>query len=158
MATFTTTNKKSIAKPDMTPLVDLGFLLITFFMYTTTFTKPVQMPFAQPKANEGSSFIKESNSLTLLISEYDKVYYHSKAAKDLTELKAVEESKNALRELLITSKTNAISPDMFTVIIKPSDLSTYNKFVDILDEMIIVNQEHYAVADLSQQEKTLLGL
>lgn len=156
MATFTSTNKKSAAKPDMTPLVDLGFLLITFFIYTTTFTKPVQMPFAQPSNEGGTSPIMESNSLTLIIGKSDKLFYHEETLKDLSALIAVGESKTALRDLLINSKLNAKAADKFTVIIKPSDLSTYNKFIDVLDEMVIVNQEHYAVVDISEKEKSLL--
>lgn len=156
MASFTTSNKKNAAKPDMTPLVDLGFLLITFFMYTSTFTKPVQFSYNQPLKNGETSAIYDTNTLTLIIGENDQVFYHRNSLDDLTNLSPVENSKTGLRKLLTQSKMMAKEADNFTVIIKPSDLATYNKFIDILDEMIIVNQDRYAVVDITEKEKSLL--
>jgi biopolymer transport protein ExbD len=70
MAQLTGNNKREAAKPDMTPMVDLGFLLITFFMYTTTFTNPVQLSFNQPiEDDDSTSEIMESNSLTIIIGK-----------------------------------------------------------------------------------------
>lgn len=156
MAQLSNNEKRNVSKPDMTPLVDLGFLLITFFIYTTTFTKPVQMPFAQPKSDEGTSIIKESNSLTLILGANNQLFYHNKNLIELTEISLVGNSKTDLQDLLINSKRNAKSAEKFTVIIKPSEFSTYNNFVDILDEIVIVNQQIYAVVDISAKEKVLL--
>lgn len=156
MASFTTSNKKNAAKPDMTPLVDLGFLLITFFIYTSTFTKPVQFSYNQPLKDGETSAIYDSNTLTLIIGKNDEIFYHRDNQDELTNLNSVEDSKTGLRNLLTQSKMQAKEADNFTVIIKPSDLSTYNRFIDILDEMIIVNQDRYAVVDITEKEKSLL--
>jgi biopolymer transport protein ExbD len=150
-------NKREAAKPDMTPMVDLGFLLITFFMYTTTFTNPVQLSFNQPIEDDDlTSEIMESNSLTIIIGKDDELLYHQTNLDDLTALTNISESKSALRELLISSKKNASKAENFTVIIKPSEFSTYGGFVDVLDEMVIINQDIYAVVDISEKEVSLL--
>jgi biopolymer transport protein ExbD len=154
MAQLTSNNKREAAKPDMTPMVDLGFLLITFFMYTTTFTNPVQLPYNQPiKDNDSTSDIKESNSLTVIIGKNDELLYHQTNLDDLTN---ISDSKSAFRELLINSKRNATKAENFTVIIKPSEFSTYNGFVGVLDEMVIINHDIYAVVDISEKETSLL--
>jgi biopolymer transport protein ExbD len=150
-------NKREAAKPDMTPMVDLGFLLITFFMYTTTFTNPVQLSFNQPIEDDDlTSEIMESNSLTIIIGKDDELLYHQTNLDDLTALTNISESKSALKELLISSKKNASKAENFTVIIKPSEFSTYGGFVDVLDEMVIINQDIYAVVDISEKEVSLL--
>jgi biopolymer transport protein ExbD len=157
MAQLTGNNKREAAKPDMTPMVDLGFLLITFFMYTTTFTNPVQLSFNQPiEDDDSTSEIMESNSLTIIIGKNDELLYHQTNLDDLTALTNISNSKSAFRKLLINSKKNAAKAGSFTVIIKPSEFSTYNGFVDVLDEMVIINQRVYAVVDISKKEMSLL--
>lgn len=157
MAEITTKGKRSIAKPDMTPLVDLGFLLITFFMYTTSFNKPVQLPYNQPvKEDNLTSDIRDSNSLTIIIGKDNELLYHRTNLENISALTSIGDSKQAFRELVINSKKEAIKSENFTVIIKPTEFSTYDGFVDVLDEMLIVNQEIYAVVDISEKEKELL--
>ncbi len=75
---------------------------------------------------------------------------------DWTALTNISNSKSAFRKLLINSKKNAAKAGSFTVIIKPSEFSTYNGFVDVLDEMVIINQRVYAVVDISKKEMSLL--
>lgn len=157
MAQFSKNEKRTVSKPDMTPLVDLGFLLITFFIYTTTFTKPVHFSYKQPiKDGDKTNFTKESNSLTIVIGKNDELFFHQKTLDDLSNLSAIPQSKTALRALLIDAKNRAVDSDNFTVIIKPSEFSTYNRFVDMLDEMVITNQQRYAVVDISEKEIALL--
>lgn len=69
---------------DMTPMVDLGFLLITFFMLATSFLKPNIMDLGLPaKGNETTSEIDFRNQLTFIIGNNDRVFYYQKSAKDL---------------------------------------------------------------------------
>ena len=70
-------SKKASTKIDMTPMVDLGFLLITFFMLTTTLAKPVVMQLNMPDKTEKDekSEVKMSETLTV-IPDSTKVYYY----------------------------------------------------------------------------------
>ncbi|HEX8059730.1 MAG TPA: biopolymer transporter ExbD, partial [Cyclobacteriaceae bacterium] len=72
-------SKKSSTKIDMTPMVDLAFLLLTFFMLTTTFNKPQTMEIImpeKPKEEEDQPLVNEKKVLTLLLSKDDKIYWY----------------------------------------------------------------------------------
>lgn len=83
-------SKKQSTRVDMTPMVDLGFLLITFFMFTTTFSKPNVMDLglpAKPKDEVKKPITDEidvTNSITFIIGKNNKLFWHQQAAGDLT--------------------------------------------------------------------------
>ena len=72
--------KKMSTKIDMTPMVDLAFLLLTFFMLTTTFAKPnvmqLTMPVKEKLPDEEQTKIKASQAMTIILGPEDKVYYY----------------------------------------------------------------------------------
>lgn len=150
--------KKMNLNVDMAPMCDLGFLLITFFMFTTTFTKPnimhLNMP---PKVDIPPSEIPEikiKNSLTLILGKDDKIYWHQLEQNDLdaSNLNVTDYSKEGIRKEILTAQKQA-DKDKFTIIIKPADDSNYKNLVDILDEMEITNSTRYGIKDLSSKEK-----
>jgi biopolymer transport protein ExbD len=69
--------KKGSARIDMTPMVDLGFLLLTFFVLTSTFAKPKVMSLTYPAKEDVKTKEppKVKNGITFLISD-DKVFYY----------------------------------------------------------------------------------
>ena len=71
-------SKKMSTRIDMTPMCDLGFLLITFFVLVTTFSKPSAMDLIIP-AKEDKTVdpppIKESKVLQIVLGDNDKLYY-----------------------------------------------------------------------------------
>jgi biopolymer transport protein ExbD len=102
--------KKGSTKIDMTPMVDLGFLLLTFFVMTTTFSKPKVMSLvypAKPKPNEVIEQTKMNNGITFLLSE-DKVFYYqgqfytpgNPEGKPATALEETNFGPTGLRKLL----------------------------------------------------------
>jgi len=96
--------KKSSTKIDMTPMVDLAFLLLTFFMLTTTFSKPkameIGMP-ADPKPNDPPP-PKINNAITLMLTEKDKIFYYlGEFKEEEVKLEQTNFSKDGLRKVLL---------------------------------------------------------
>ena len=145
-----------VARVDMTPMVDLGFLLITFFMFTTTFSTPNMMKLVTPDNNPllDSPDLIQENSLTLVLGKSDRIFWHQINFNELKtdHLKEIDYGI-ALRQLVIEKRKQAIKPENFTVIIRATDDANYKNAVDALDEMAITNQERYVLADITPKEK-----
>ncbi len=97
--------KKSSTKIDMTPMVDLAFLLLTFFMLTTTFSKPQAMEINMPVKDkvEDPPKIPGNQTLTLLLSDKNRIFYYM-GADDPNLPPTVEYTtfaNNGIRKLLI---------------------------------------------------------
>src|SRR4051812_45550155 len=70
--------KKSSTRIDMTPMVDLAFLLLTFFVLTSTFSKPKVMEIPFPKDNNDPKLDqKVNNAITFIIGDHDAIYYYN---------------------------------------------------------------------------------
>jgi biopolymer transport protein ExbD len=67
--------KKLSTRIDMTPMVDLGFLLLTFFMLTTTFSKPKVIGLTPPVKSDKHTEV-DTTSLTIVLSGNNKIYYY----------------------------------------------------------------------------------
>ncbi|MFT3702742.1 MAG: biopolymer transporter ExbD [Agriterribacter sp.] len=148
---------------DMTPMVDLGFLLITFFIFSTVMTKPMAMKLIMPVEDGPDTPSAETKTLTLLLKEGGNVVCYEGFAKDNTTPKKInlDGEINSLRNI-IQQKTAALSshikPDTLTVIIKPTMESDYNTLVKAMDEMSINNVHKYAIAQLDDDDKKLLDI
>ena len=68
-------HKKPMPRVDLTPMVDLGFLLITFFIVTTSMTKPMVLTLNNPA--DGTSEAADSKTLTLILVNNDKIVYYN---------------------------------------------------------------------------------
>lgn len=76
--------KKGSTRIDMTPMVDLAFLLLTFFILTTTMYKPstLQLTFPVPDENKQKKELdKVNNALTLFLTKNDQILYYKDAFK-----------------------------------------------------------------------------
>lgn len=147
-------SKKSPPHVDLTPMVDLAFLLITFFMLVTTFNKPNVMDLglpAKPKTpqQDPKTEIKLSNSISILIGKDNRVFWHQQDQTSLTDANMNETTfdREGIRKIIRQAQANAADKNLFTVIIKPTDDAVYRNFVDILDEMAITKNERYGVTD-----------
>lgn len=150
--------KKASTRVDMTPMVDLGFLLITFFMLTTTLSKQQIMLLPMPNKDKdkpkSESEIKESNAMTVILGENDKIYWYMSKNRvpDFHTTSYDPTDENGIRKVLLEKTRN---PEM-NVIIKPMDKSTYQNVVDVLDEIHIVNAKHYALIDITKDDEELV--
>ncbi|UFK98798.1 ExbD/TolR family protein [Kaistella faecalis] len=147
---------------DLTPMVDLAFLLITFFMLVTTFNKPNVMDLglpAKPKdpQQQPDTEIDLSNSISLIIGKDNRIFYHQVAAADLNEQTLQETSfdREGITKVIEQAKARAKDQTKFTVIIKPTDDAVYKNFVDILDEMAITKNEIYGITDVKSNEQAV---
>lgn len=149
--------KKLSTRVDLTPMVDLGFLLITFFVFTTTVSQPTAMKLALPDDKvkpEDQNKAKESGALTIMLGKDNAVfYYEGILAPDGSNFKS--SSFKDIRDVIIHKKQTTDTADL-VIVIKPNDESTYKNFIDILDEMAINVIKRYAVVDISPVEDQLV--
>jgi biopolymer transport protein ExbD len=155
--------KKASTRVDLTPMVDLGFLLITFFIFTTTMSQPTAMKLYLPKDTdkpEEQNKAKESGAFTILLGKDDHVFYYEGM---LTTENASANFKSAnfgsgddgIRAAILRKKASTDEKDL-VVIIKPSDECSYKNVIDILDEMSINVIKRYALVDISPVEVDLI--
>lgn len=155
-------SKKQVPHVDLTPMVDLAFLLITFFMLVTTFNKPNVMDLglpAKPKENQKppDTEIDLSNSISIILGKDNKIFYHQLSKDELTEATLNETTfdREGITKVIEQAKARAKDPAKFTVIIKPTDDAVYKNFVDMLDEMAITKNEIYGITDIKPWEEAV---
>jgi len=177
--------KKLSTRVDMTPMVDLGFLLITFFIFTATMSSPTTMDLNMPKESDkkDETKVKQSGALTIMLGKDDRVYYYEgELAPDGSNFKS--SNFKAIRDEIINKKKDVIKTHVhddkcqeikdkakkngdpnwetadldrdFVVVIKPDEDATYRNTVDILDEMTINNVKRFAMVKISDTEKGLV--
>ena len=142
--------KKMSTRVDLTPMVDLGFLLITFFIFTTTMSQPTAMKLFLPKdvdKPEEQNKVKLSAVLTIMLGKNDQVYYYE--GDDPTKLQS--SNFKAIRDVILDKKRRT-DPKDFVVVLKPTADATYKNTVNILDEMTIDEIKRFALVDISAPE------
>jgi biopolymer transport protein ExbD len=173
--------KKLSTRVDMTPMVDLGFLLITFFVFTATMNEPTTLDLNMPKDikdKKDQTEVKESGVLSVMLGKDDVVYYYEgKLLEDGSNFKSTDFM--GIRDVIINKRKDVISRYVrdaeceakmvkdgkpisncadkdFVVIIKPSKDATYKNTVDMLDEMTINQVRTYAMVKIFDQEYELI--
>ncbi|MBK8141087.1 MAG: biopolymer transporter ExbD [Chitinophagaceae bacterium] len=173
--------KKLSTRVDMTPMVDLGFLLITFFVFTATMSSPTTLDLNMPKDikdQKEQTEVKESSVLSIMLGKNNQIfYYEGKLTEDGSNFKST--TFKGIRDIIVNKKKEVMSryvtdPECeakarakgrpisecadkdFVVIIKPSPEATYKNTVDILDEMTINQVRTYAMVKIFDQEFELI--
>jgi len=177
--------KKLSTRVDMAPMVDVIFLLLTFFMLTTTFSKPQAMQLNMPvkaeaNAEKQAQDVKASNALTVILGPENKIYYYEGLATKPEDIHVTDYSNEGIRKIILKKKRE-IGEDIqarerliteakkagkdpatikkiwkLVVLIKPMDDANYRNMVDILDEMNICAVSRYAIVDVTPQELDLI--
>lgn len=173
--------KKLSTRVDMTPMVDLGFLLITFFIFTTTMSTPSTLDLYMPKdtdKDEDQNKAKESGALTIMLGKNNAVYfYEGQLLPDASNFQTTTFAK--IRDEIISKRKAVVASHQhdancekiwaknggdknscldrdFVVVIKPDPDATYKNTVDILDEMTINGVKRFAMVDLFPAELELI--
>ncbi|MBF4493849.1 biopolymer transporter ExbD [Flavobacterium sp. MR2016-29] len=162
-------SKKQNSKVDLTAMVDLAFLLITFFMLTTSLSKPQSMdlslPDKDPIKDDVPIKVDENRTMTVMLGANNKiVYYMGLLATPIAGPKDIAYGKDGIRREVLKRKKSVLEYSAakgkpkqgIIVIIKPSKKSTYRNLVDILDEMAISGVDTYAIVPEFSPEETKL--
>jgi biopolymer transport protein ExbD len=152
--------KKNSTRVDLTPMVDLGFLLLTFFVFTTTMSQSTAMNMNEPKDDPNQQMkVKNSGAMTILLGKGDQVYYYYGQLMPETISQDFKSTNFKGIRSLILEKKKATPIDDLMYIIKSDDKSTFKNAIDILDEMTIsaVPPGHYAEVEMVPVEKMLIS-
>ena len=150
--------KKMSTRIDMTPMVDLAFLLLTFFMLTTTFAKPCVLELQMPVKGPPTA-VPDSRAMTIVLGKGHRVHYYfglnapNDKSVPVPAFHTTTFAATGIRQVLLARPPQGGRP---IILIKPSAESKYQDMVDILDEMNITNQQKYALVRITPADLTLI--
>ncbi len=152
-------NKKS-TRVDLTPMVDLGFLLLTFFVFTTSMARPTAMNLVTPNDKGGPSPICETCVLTVMLDKDNRIFYYEGMPENSPAVKETAFTPEGIRTILL-QKSAAVkmakgTANDMVLIIKPGAESSFKNFVDMADEVTINNIKHYFIDEINDADKKLL--
>jgi biopolymer transport protein ExbD len=145
----------------MTPMVDLGFLLITFFVITTQLAEPSAMQLNMPKDGPPPDLGK-SNALTILIND-NKIYYYNGDWADAVQSSSIRQTSLAgsasLRDIIESKQRDLDNNqklkegrDGMMMLVKAGKGASYKMLVDVLDEALISRVKKYAIVKITGDE------
>ncbi|WP_336518056.1 biopolymer transporter ExbD [Pollutibacter soli] len=135
---------------DMTPMVDLGFLLITFFIFTSQMIKPQALDLKMPKDEGDPTPTKCSTSFTILASDSQVAWYECADGDPAGFQKSTLPGMHSLRNAIIKRRDQVAAAGKATdmvVMIKPLESCEYSTLINLLDEMLINNITRYAIVE-----------
>ena len=162
-------NKKQILRIDMTPMVDLGFLLITFFVFTTTISTPTATDLFMPKDDEIVDPIRLSQglALTALLDTKDKIYYYHGDFDEALKTNGIfvtNYSYDGIGKVIRQKQKDIDASGKFKegrkgmmLLIKPTSRSVYRNVVDAMDEAVINDVKKYAIVEPAEEELKYLN-
>lgn len=160
-------SKKLSTRVDLTPMVDLGFLLITFFIFTYHMSKPQVMDLYMPTEKGDSSTVGESTALTIIPGNANKIFYYHGSLNIALQKNLFGFTNYSFRggigdiireKQWEMDKTKPGFRSELMLIIKPAEDSRYENLVNVLDEVMINAVPHYAIVDLSGAEKIAISM
>jgi biopolymer transport protein ExbD len=152
-------SKKLSTRVDLTPMVDLGFLLITFFVFTTSITKPTAMKLNLPDdPDKDSTTTAGGKTLSILLGANNTIYYYE--GQNIANMQVSNFSSVGLREVIRNKKQQVKMKygdgNETVVLIKPTTEASYSNVVDALDEIQINTIERYVLMAPATKETALL--
>jgi biopolymer transport protein ExbD len=152
-------SKKLSTRVDLTPMVDLGFLLITFFIFTTTMQESMGMNLIVPddKPTKEPNTAGEGKTISLILQDNDVIHYYNGLKQDQSQSTnySVAGLREVIRQKIREVKTQFGSKAEAIILIKPTDGASYKNIVTVLDEMLINDVKKYVLMEPSAAEKSL---
>jgi biopolymer transport protein ExbD len=159
-------SKKLSTKVDLTPMVDLGFLLITFFIFSSVLKEPMSTRLIMPDdRTKDSTVTGNSSSLTAVLLPENKVFYYEGRLEDAIKGGTYGVTTFSMSDgigQIIRNKQSAMDKmkkgyrKELVLMFKPTPDSNYGNVVDILDEVEINMISHYALMGISDNEKAII--
>lgn len=159
-------SKKLSTKVDLTPMVDLGFLLITFFIFTTSMSQPKAMKLVLPAGENKETEAPTSTALTIIPISDNKVFYYHGQLDEALQTNSYGVTNFAInngigdifrqKQAALSHSTKFTKADLM-LIIKPTADARYQNIVAVLDEVLINDLKHYAFVELEPIEKETLN-
>jgi biopolymer transport protein ExbD len=132
---------------DMTPMVDVAFLLLTFFMLTTTMNRPQTMEINMPPSDVNVE-VAQSNLMTIRVKEDGTIFWNigvdDPQKVEFKNLRSVMQQQNTQNPKLIT-------------LIKVDRKGKYHMMVDIMDELNLANVTRFSISPLLDVDKKILS-
>jgi biopolymer transport protein ExbD len=155
-----TAGTKKSTRVDLTPMVDLGFILITFFVFTSALSQPMAMNLLVPSDKDSNTrdILCESCVLTVLLDRDNTIWYYE-GAEHYAANKATNYSASGIRQLIQQKKKSVFQKrgsDQLVLIIKPAAQSSFKNLVDIVDECSISMVKRYYIDEVNVTDKNWL--
>jgi biopolymer transport protein ExbD len=154
--------KKHSPRTDMTPMVDLGFLLVAFFVFTSELSKPVVTNLIMPKEKGHSTLLGKSNALTVLATGNNTLFYYPGDWDEAIKNGAIRKTNfspaglrtiiRAKQEELDKHPVKGEGGTGLMLLIKFGPRATYSNVVDLLDEAVINGVKRYAIVKPAEDE------
>ncbi|HSN61888.1 MAG TPA: biopolymer transporter ExbD [Ferruginibacter sp.] len=149
-------NKRS-TKVDLTPMVDLGFILITFFVFTAALTDAKAMNLLLPNDSDTAvnDAVCESCALTFILEDNNRLYYYEGEEKN-AQFKTSNYSSSGIRQLIMQKRKQVIQKmgkDRMVLLIKPASKSSFKNLIDVVDECNISLVKRYYIDEITDNEK-----
>lgn len=144
---------KTAPSVDLTAMVDLAFLLITFFMLTTSLAKMQALDMAKPVPIENDKqrqAYPASRTMTILLGKNNQMVYYMGEVKNAamkTGSLAILKKELLFNKKMVAQLYHGNKEKDLIVIIKPTQTAVYKNFVDMIDELHINGIEKYAIDD-----------
>ncbi len=156
------TNAKKVnhrsTRIDLTPMVDLGFLLITFFVFTSSLSAPKAMTLMQTHDGEEKPVMQSGAMSIILTGNHEICYYYGQLETAKANKQIVKTNFQRIRNLILEKKKKT-DPAFLMYLIKVDKQASFGDLIDLLDEMQIcdIPEGHYAEVELTEAESLELS-
>lgn len=141
---------KTAPRVDLTAMVDLMFLLTTFFMLTTSLSELKAADISKPVPADVPMAFPASRTMTIMLGKNNRAAYYM---GEIDQATLRTESMSGIGGTIIKNKSRIAKlhrnePAKFMiVIIKPTKNSRYKDLVDLIDELKIADVGSYSIDD-----------